>query len=388
MLLVKPRPRKTPWALIGTGIAAAGAVISCGWWLWPRGGIANAQVPAATLASDESCAPPIIFAEPETQLESPKPADATAAAPPVEDEPLSPRDGAGQALVSLAADPAPAPVLETPANPEPKPQPEPEPTTPVQPASAASGRNPKIDAILERKKNGDVIEARHELNAMLAATRDPAEQAELRRQLADIADETIFSARRATNDPLIEQYTIKPGDRLTQIAPRYDVPYDILLAINHIPDASKIRAGQQIVIPRGPFHARIYKSAFRMDIYLQDLYVKSLPVGLGADPGTPTGVWKVENRLPNPTYHPPASARDKRIIHANDPSNPLGEHWIGLKGIEGEAVGRDGYGIHGTIEPGSIGKAVSMGCVRMLNEDVAFVYRLLQPGSSSVTILP
>ena len=56
--------------------------------------------------------------------------------------------------------------------------------------------------------------------------------------------------------------------------------------------------------------------------------------------------------------------------------------------MEGEAVGHSGYGIHGTIEPESIGKAVSLGCIRMHNEDVAFVYKLMMPGKSTVTILP
>ena len=66
----------------------------------------------------------------------------------------------------------------------------------------------------------------------------------------------------------------------------------------------------------------------------------------------------------------------------------MGERWIGLEGVKGNAVGREGYGIHGTIEPESIGKAVSMGCVRMLNEDVAFLYDLMLPGRSTVTIVP
>ena len=133
---------------------------------------------------------------------------------------------------------------------------------------------------------------------------------------------------------------------------------------------------------------KIYKSKFRMDVYLQDLYIRSFRVALGSENGTPEGVWRVKNRLENPTYYPPASATDKRIIAPDDPNNPLGKRWIGLEGIEGACVGHEGFGIHGTIEPDSIGKAVSLGCVRMHNEDVALLYKLLQPGKSQVTILP
>jgi lipoprotein-anchoring transpeptidase ErfK/SrfK len=166
------------------------------------------------------------------------------------------------------------------------------------------------------------------------------------------------------------------------------VPHEVIMSINGIPAPEKIRAGQKLKIPRGPFHARIYKSDFRLDVYLGDVYVRSYRVGLGATGSTPEGIWRVKERLPNPTYYPSASATDKRIIPPDDPNNPLGEHWIGLEGIDGAAVGHDGYGIHGTIEPDSIGKAVSLGCVRMHNEDVAALFGMLLPGKSQVTIYP
>ena len=126
-----------------------------------------------------------------------------------------------------------------------------------------------------------------------------------------------------------------------------------------------------------------------MDLYLQDLYVRSYRIAVGApDKVTPEGVWKVAEKLPNPTYHPPPTAEVHEIIAADDPRNPLGEHWIGLEGVEGDAIGRSGFGIHGTIEPENIGKPVSDGCIRMLNEDVAFVYSLLVTGKSRVTVVP
>jgi len=44
------------------------------------------------------------------------------------------------------------------------------------------------------------------------------------------------------------------------------------------------------------------------------------------------------------------------------------------------------YGIHGTIDPASIGENMSMGCIRMLPKDVALVYDLLVNKHSRVTI--
>jgi lipoprotein-anchoring transpeptidase ErfK/SrfK len=135
----------------------------------------------------------------------------------------------------------------------------------------------------------------------------------------------------------------------------------------------------------------VSKSQFRMDLYLGSpgeagaTYVTSFRVGLGKDSSTPTGKWNVKpgGKVKNPVYYSP---RGEGVIGADDPKNPLGDYWLALEGAAGEAVGKESYGIHGTIEPDSIGKQASMGCIRMLNDDVARVYELLVDGKSTVVV--
>ncbi|MBN2446312.1 MAG: L,D-transpeptidase family protein [Phycisphaerae bacterium] len=258
----------------------------------------------------------------------------------------------------------------------------------TQGAGVAPAGNASVEAARKLIAAGQLLDARARLNTLLKQDLSPADQNEVRTLLAKLADQTIFSRQIIDDDPLVATYVVQSGDNPTNIAAEYQVPPEIVMEINGIQDARKMRVGQKLKLPRGPFNVKIDKSDFRMDIYLGELYVRSYRVGLGADQGTPEGVWKVKNRLANPTYYPPASATNKRIIAADDPENPLGEHWIGLEGVEGEAVGHEGFGIHGTIAPESIGKAVSMGCIRMHNQDVAIVYTLLKPNRSTVTILP
>jgi lipoprotein-anchoring transpeptidase ErfK/SrfK len=112
-------------------------------------------------------------------------------------------------------------------------------------------------------------------------------------------------------------------------------------------------------------------------------FVHQFPVGLGLDGSTPRGEWRVRTKLLNPTYYPP---RGGDIIAADDPRNPLGERWIALEGLSGEALGQQRYGIHGTIEPESIGREESLGCIRMYNEDVQQLYTYLVEKHSTVTI--
>jgi len=261
---------------------------------------------------------------------------------------------------------------------------------PIGTASPAEPRvaNTALDAARKLHASGKLLEARRQLNDLLKTTLPDSEAAEVRTLLARIADETVFSKKSFADDPLVETYVVQSGDGLEKIGKKYAVPYELLMTINGITNAASLRLDQKIKVPKGPFTARIYKSKFRMDLYLGDVFVRSYPVGLGTQGGTPTGTWKVKNRLLNPTYYPPASEGKKTIVAPDDPNNPLGDNWIGLEGVEGDAVGREGFGIHGTIEPDSIGKEASLGCVRMRNEDVAVVYQMLVTGKSTVIIAP
>ena len=74
------------------------------------------------------------------------------------------------------------------------------------------------------------------------------------------------------------------------------------------------------------------------------------------------------------------------MIPGGDPKNPLGHFWLGLEGLEGQALGAQSYGIHGTIDPDSIGKQSSMGCIRLHNEDALMVYDLMVEGKSMVMV--
>jgi lipoprotein-anchoring transpeptidase ErfK/SrfK len=168
----------------------------------------------------------------------------------------------------------------------------------------------------------------------------------------------------------MEPYVVQPGDQLRQVATHYEVPWEYLARLNRI-DPQKVRVGQKLKVIKGPFSALIDLSDFELAIHAHGYYVHSYRVGIGLEGTTPIGTFAVQNKLVNPTYYGP----DGLVIDADDPVNPLGERWIDIG---------DSYGIHGTIEPESIGRAESKGCIRMLNADVEEVYDLLGPGSQVV----
>ncbi|MEK0317021.1 L,D-transpeptidase [Cohnella sp. 56] len=100
----------------------------------------------------------------------------------------------------------------------------------------------------------------------------------------------------------------------------------------------------------------------RMLYLLQDdTVVNGYPVGIGRMvTQTPTGEYRIINKQAHP-------------------GGPFGAFWMGLS--------KPHYGIHGTNDPASIGHVVSHGCIRMYNEDVVALSRIV-PIGTRVTIRP
>ena len=238
------------------------------------------------------------------------------------------------------------------------------------------------------------VVARELLNRAL---RDPtlsaADSAAIRDRLARLNDDLVFSPKVYADDPLSATYVVQGGDSLERIARRNDLAVDwrLLQRVNRLPNPNRIQQGQSLKLVRGPFHAVVTKSAYRLDLYAGPpsdepawVYIRSFPVGLGEGDSTPTGRFVVRrgSKLINPHWVNP---RTGQRFDKDDPMNPIGEHWIGVEGLGDDAV-KTGYGLHGTIEPQSIGRQMSMGCVRLLADDVELVYEMLAEGLSRVYI--
>lgn len=235
----------------------------------------------------------------------------------------------------------------------------------------------------EALARGDFIAARTALSKSLDKGLSPADEQYARNELSRIADTTLFSRARLPNDPLVSQHKVVPGDNMAKIVAPFDISPELAARINQISNPQIVRLGATLKLIKGPFSAIIDKSDHRLDVYLGDIYVRSFNVGLGGGDGTPTGLWSVRNKLMNPEWIDPATGH--RYL-ADAPDNPIGERWIGLVGLTGDAVGRSGFGIHGTIDAASIGRDQSMGCIRLVADDVAWVFDLLVDGKSRVAV--
>jgi lipoprotein-anchoring transpeptidase ErfK/SrfK len=120
---------------------------------------------------------------------------------------------------------------------------------------------------------------------------------------------------------------------------------------------------------RRPRRVLVSLPARKLAVLENGKLIRTFPVSVGAASSpTPVGVFQIVNRVANPTYYHPG------VVIAPGSDNPMGPRWVGLS--------RKGYGIHGTHEAGSIGKARSHGCLRLRNRDIKLFFAMVSVGDT------
>ena len=168
------------------------------------------------------------------------------------------------------------------------------------------------------------------------------------------------------------KYEVKKGDSLYKIAKKFNTTVELLLKKNKLKSILVKPKDELIIIPC-KFSVKIDTKKNLLYLYYDGKFFKVYPVATGEDGKTPTGKFKVTDRLKNPVWYSP----DKGPIPSGDPRNLLGSRWIGLS--------VKGIGIHESVNPEDVGKNVTKGCIRMLKKDVEELYMLV-PRNTPVVI--
>ena len=135
--------------------------------------------------------------------------------------------------------------------------------------------------------------------------------------------------------------------------------------------AQSAPAAPQTVVPAAaPKRVIVGSLEDRKLALVEDGQVKKVYAVAVGKPSTPSpvGTFTIERRVVNPTYR----HNGKTVLPG--PGNPVGTRWMGLS--------KHGYGIHGTNEPKSIGKAASHGCIRMARANLEEFYELVAEGDT------
>jgi LysM repeat protein len=239
-------------------------------------------------------------------------------------------------------------------------------------AAAAPAIDPELASRLQTidgyLQADDVLRAHRELSTIYWSK--PGWRSAIQQRIEKTANTIYFDPRLH----FVEPYIVNPNDQFAQIARQYNVPWQYLAKLNRIDDPKRLRPGKKLKVIQGPFSAIVEADSFLLTVHAYGYFVRAYPIGIGKDSTTPLGKLAVLSKAEKPQYTDPHG----RVIDGDDPQNPLGPRWLDLG---------NSYGIHGTIDPTSIGKAESRGCIRLRNNDVLEVFDMLGVGSE-VTIRP
>lgn len=222
---------------------------------------------------------------------------------------------------------------------------------------------------LALKEGKDLLKAKELLRQIVTEQPDFKEIDTVQKNLEEVNLKIIFSGIE-TLDTVVHE--VKAGDTLGKIAKQYHTPIELIKRSNNL-KGDTIRLGQKLRLWKGTFSVLVDKSQNILILSSNDEVMKVYRVSTGTDNNTPVGTFTIVNKLVDPVWF-----KSGAIIPPESPKNVLGSRWLGFD--------IPGYGIHGTVEPESIGQQVTAGCVRMLNEDVEELYSLL-PVGTRVTIV-
>jgi L,D-transpeptidase ErfK/SrfK len=193
--------------------------------------------------------------------------------------------------------------------------------------------------------------------------------------------------------------TARHEDTLSDLARRYDLGYEEIVAANPGMDpwlpgeGARVVLPTQFVLPEAPRAGLVLNLAAMRLFYFPRPSVNEAPVvithpiGIGREGWeTPQGVSRITQKIVQPTWTVPASVRREHAEKGDPlppvvppgPDNPLGDFAMRLS--------FPGYLIHGTNQPYGVGIRVSHGCVRLYPEDIARLFPEV-PKGTRVTIV-
>lgn len=188
-------------------------------------------------------------------------------------------------------------------------------------------------------------------------------------------------------------------DTLSDIARRFNVGWEEIVAANPGVDHWLPKEGTEVVIPTQWVLPGVPRQGIVVNLAAMRLFyfpvvkkgepqqVITHPVGIGrVEWKTPSGRTRIVAKAEAPTWIPTAAIRREHAEEGDPlpasippgPDNPMGSHVLRLGWAE--------YAIHGTNKPASIGLRGTHGCLRMYPEDIASIYEQV-PVGTPVTVI-
>ncbi|MEW6109836.1 MAG: L,D-transpeptidase family protein [Nitrospirota bacterium] len=189
-------------------------------------------------------------------------------------------------------------------------------------------------------------------------------------------------------------YEVAQGDTISAIGVKFGVDSKRIAGENNLDPAKALRAGQKLRITENRIIPETMQKGILIDIPGRMLYLfdggiprMAAPVGLGKPKGngekgweTPEGRFTIKGKLRNPDWKVPESIQEEmrreglavKESYPPGPKNPVGGYVL--------QTSIPGILIHETIDPLSVYRFRSHGCVRLLSGDMGELFENVETG--------
>lgn len=219
------------------------------------------------------------------------------------------------------------------------------------------------------QKQEDFLRARNTYRKIMRDYPDSAFVSEIQEKLWDLNIKILFSPLKTEGDVI---YEVKTGDSLDAISKKFNTTVELIMKSNNLKTAF-IRQGKRLKISTDKYSVLVDNSQKTLVLKANGQVIKTYTVSTGKDDVTPRGNFTIVTKLVDPVWYKAGA-----IVLPDSPENILGSRWMGIS--------VEGYGIHGTTDPRTLGSSITQGCIRMANTDVEELYAILPRGTEVIII--
>ena len=196
-------------------------------------------------------------------------------------------------------------------------------------------------------RDGQLADALQALSAWYGDLSLTSEQAERCSALLDQLAGTVIYSQDSYLEPA---YVVRSGDTLESIAAEHGLSKEFLARINGLTEPYQLASGESLKVLRGPFRAEVSRAKSTLTLFLGNHYAGRFQVRVGSDLPAAKATYDVAMIEPGREFFDRRSGVRMAI---DDPKNPYGNRWIGLRGDQ--VTTAHNVGIHADQGTGSEG---------------------------------
>lgn len=204
------------------------------------------------------------------------------------------------------------------------------------------------------------------LQTLSGAYDDPRLTDRQQEQLNDLLDQVAGTVIYSRTFPVGKPHRVAPGEKLIDIAQKYNIPPGLLAKINGLGSSAELSTGQELKVVQGPFMAQVNVPKRTLTLMVEGRYAGRFPISLGEEFKQIQGTYTI-------------ASKNREHIRYD------GQRYLELKPTGGASTPPVSLAIVGMTDPTTAERGQAQGLIAVSPQNADDLYDILSQGSK-VTI--